>query len=202
MNIERSFLENKENAIKKLNKAKINKEVDEGIIPILNNINKFEDFYTTSSCFGRIVLLEIPEVGNKKEAKFLGKWHRKIKLEELISSIKKAKTGQLWILTQSPIIHIGAKTLNASEKILKTAISCGFKNSAIKSIGKKIIIEVCSTERLDSPIGENGKILCNKKHLCILVEISNNILEKSTKKLFKLQEKLGKDLSTHKTTKQ
>lgn len=196
MTSEREFIENKTNALKKFKKALDEKKVDKGISPILNIINKSENYYTSSSCFGRIVLLEIPEIGNKKEAEFLGKWHRKIRVNELLSSLKNAKKGQLWILTQSPIIHIGAKTNIAAEKILKTAISCGFKNSGIKSIGKKIIVEICSTERLDSPIGIDGVILCKKEHLSLLTDISNNIIEKSTLKLYKLKEKLKKDLST------
>jgi len=200
MTSEKDFIENKTNALKKFKKALDEKMVDRGISPILKIINNSENYYTSSSCFGRIVLLEIPEIGNKKEAKFLGKWHRKIRVNELISSLKNAKKGQLWILTQSPIIHIGAKTNIAAEKILKTAISCGFKNSGIKSIGKKIIVEICSTERLDSPIGVDGVILCEKGHLSLLTDISNNIIEKSTLKLNKLKEKLRKDLSTQKTT--
>jgi len=196
MTSEKDFIENKTNALKKFKKALDEKKVDKGISPILNIINKSENYYTSSSCFGRIVLLEIPEIGNKKEAEFLGKWHRKIRVNELLSSLKNAKKGQLWILTQSPIIHIGAKTNIAAEKILKTAISCGFKNSGIKSIGKKIIVEICSTERLDSPIGVDGVILCKKEHLSLLTDISNNIIEKSTLKLYKLKEKLKKDLST------
>ena len=196
MTSERDFNENKTNALKKLKKALDEKKVDNGILPIIKIINKSVNYYTSSSCFGRIVLLEIPEIGNKKEAKFLDKWHRKIRVNEIISSLKNAKKGQLWILTQSPIIHIGAKTNIAAEKILKTAISCGFKNSGIKSIGKKIIVEICSTERLDSPIGLDGVILCEKNHLSLLTNISNNIIEKSTLKLYKLKEKLKKDLST------
>lgn len=200
MTSERDFIENKTNALKKLKKALDEKKVDKGILPIINIINKSENYYTSSSCFGRIVLLEIPEIGNKKEAQFLGKWHRKIRVNELLSSVKNATNGQIWILTQSPIIHIGAKTNIAAEKILKNAISCGFKNSGIKSIGKKNIVEICSTERLDSPIGLDGVILCEKDHLSLLTNISNNIIEKSTLKLIKLKDKLKKDLSTQKTT--
>ena len=49
----------------------------------MNIINKSDDYYTSSSCSGRIVLIELPEIGDKKEAKFLGKWHREILRNEL-----------------------------------------------------------------------------------------------------------------------
>ncbi|RLG31761.1 hypothetical protein DRN97_09000, partial [Methanosarcinales archaeon] len=42
---------------------------DEEIAPIINRINNFDDFFTTSSCSGRIVLICLPEIGAKREAK-------------------------------------------------------------------------------------------------------------------------------------
>jgi len=196
MSKEKDFLDGKKSALEKLTKAISANQVDSGILPILDIINNSDKYYTTSSCFGRIVILEIPTIGNKKEAKSLGKWHRTIEINELLSATKNAKDGQLWILSQSPIIHIAASSYNAAEKILKTAISCGFKNSGLKSLGRRIVIEILSTERLDAPIGKNGKLFCNNEHLDLLVKISNEIMGKSTLKLSKLEKNLRKDLSS------
>ena len=201
MTIEKEFLECKENALKSLEKANLDDEVDRQILPVLNLINKSSEYYTSSSCAGRIILLEIPKIGDKKNARFVGIWHRTIKSEELLTAAKEAKKGMLWLLAQSPIIHISTKTNDAADKIVKIANACGFKNSAIKSFYKRIVVEVCSTERLDAPIGKDGELLLNKEHLELLVEISNEIIKKSGLKLKKLEEKLRKDLSTYKTTK-
>ena len=200
MNKEKDFTVRKKIVLKKLQKAIINSEVDKEILPILDIINDSENFYTSSSCFGRIVILEIPKIGDKKNAKFLGKWHRQIEIKEFLSSIDKAKNGQIWILAQSPIIHLVAKTNTSADKILKIAYSAGFKNSAFKSIENRYVVEIISTERLDSPIGINGKILCNETHLKLLVNISNEIIAKSTKKLQDFEQKIKKHLSTHKST--
>jgi len=197
---ERDFQINKKNASNKLEKAKKEKLVDEGIIPILDIINQTEDYYTSSSCFGRIVLLQLPEIGDKKNAKFLGKWHRKINADEILSAVKKAETGQLWLLAQSSIIHIGAKTNAAADKMVKTAVACGFKHSGLKSIEKKYVIEVCSTERLDAPVGKDGNLFCDAGYLNLLVNISNDVMEKSNVKLERFEMELRKYLSTHKTT--
>ena len=64
---ERDFLENKKIALKKLEKAIKENLADEDIIPILDLINHSEDYFTSSSCYGRTVLLEIPVIGNKKD---------------------------------------------------------------------------------------------------------------------------------------
>lgn len=199
MNEEKEFIQGKKSALIKLKKAQKEKKVDSGILSILNLINKSGDYYTSSSCFGRIVLLEIPRIGDKKQARFLGKWHGTISTNEIFSAAKDAKTGQIWLLSQSAIIHIVAKTSDAADWILKTAIRNGFKNSGLKSFGKKFVIEVCSTERLDAPIGKDGDIYCSKNHLDLLINISNEIIIKSTNKLHKFEETLKKYLITKST---
>ena len=202
MSKEKEFLDAKEKALNSLEKAKNENKVDKGIKAILDIINKSDDYYTSSSCAGRIALIELPHLGDKKGAEFLGKWHRKIEPSEIDGAAKKAKTGMLWLLAQSPILHIGANTNDISDSLLKTAISCGFKNSGLKSTGRKIIVEICSTERLDSPIGKDGKLFCNEEYLNLLVNISNEIMDRSSLKLHRFEEKLEKYLSTLKTTQQ
>jgi len=188
------FSNGKKAALTKLKKARNENLVDEKILQILDIINNSEKYYTSSSCAGRIVLLELPCIGDKKNAKFLGKWHWNIEPSEVISASEKAKTGQLWLLAQSPIIHIAAKTNLDAEIILKTAISSGFKNSGLKSLGKKIVVEICSTERLDVPIGENGRLFCDGRYLCLLVEIANDVIKNSGFKLNRLTNELKKKI--------
>jgi tRNA wybutosine-synthesizing protein 3 len=200
MTNEKEFLDAKEISLRKLEKASEKDEVDEDIRALLTLLNDSQDYYTSSSCAGRIVLLEIPSIGDKKGAVFLGRWHRQIESSELISAAKKSEKGMIWLLAQAPILHAGAKTISAADELLKTAISCGFKDSGLKSLGKKIIIEVCSTERLDAPIGKDGVLFCNDEHLKLMVNISNEVIRKSSVKLKKFEEKLRKDLSTYKTT--
>jgi len=188
----KEFLDAKESALKSLQDACAEQKVDEGVLPILGLINGIEGFYTSSSCAGRIVLLEIPQIGDKRGATFLGVWHRTIEPKELKAAATKAATGLLWLLAQAPILHIGAQTLELADKMVKTAISCGFKNSAVKSTGKKIMIEICSTERLDAPIGRDGCLFCKEEYLSLLVEISNEVIERSQKKIGRFAKKIGK----------
>jgi tRNA wybutosine-synthesizing protein 3 len=189
--MKKEFLDAKENALKSLHDACDHAKVDEGVLPILDLINKIEGFYTSSSCAGRIVLLQIPQIGDKRGARFLGVWHHTIEVDELRAASRKATTGLLWLLAQAPILHIGAETLQQADKMVKTGISCGFKNSAIKSLGKKIIIEICSTERLDAPIGRDACLFCDEKYLSLLVEISNEVIGRSQEKLGRLTKKFA-----------
>ena len=189
-NEKKDFLYAKEKAFKSLELACNEKKADKEILPILNLINKFEGCYTSSSCSGRIVILEIPHIGDKKRARFLGKWHRPVELKEIETALHKAKNGYVWFIAQSPIIHIVSDEINIADKLLKTAIGCGFKNSGLKSMKRKIVIEVCSTERLDAPIGWSGFLYFKDNYLQILVDISNEILERSKDKLARFKDKL------------
>jgi len=194
MATEKEFLDSKENALESLRIAKIDNKVDRKILPILYLINDSDYFYTSSSCAGRIVLLEIPKIGDKKNAKFVGVWHRKIKSKDVLSAVKNAKTGLLWILAQPPIIHVSAKSNVAADKFVKIANASGFKNSSFKSIDKNIVVEVCSTERLDAPIGKDGILFCEDEYLKLLVDIANEVIIKSNFKLNRLKSELKKKI--------
>ncbi len=182
-----NFLNLKERALIKLNKAENEKKIDEDIKNILKIINLNDNYFTSSSCSGRIVIIELPSLGNKKEARFLGKWHRKVKYSEIESAFKLSTNGMIWILAQSPILHVITKSNLSADKLIKIAISSGFKNSGVKSYFDNIVIEICSTERLDSPIGKNGKLFCNNEHLKLIMDISNHIILRSREKLGKFK---------------
>lgn len=188
---EKDFTKNKKQILEKLELAKKEKLVDIGIIPIIDILNSNENYYTSSSCYGRILLLELPDLGDKKNAEFLGKWHRKIKPEDVFLALEKSSgIGQLWFLAQSPIIHVYAKNIESADKLVKIAVTCGFKNTGFKTSEKNIIIEIASTERIDAPVGLNGKLYCDKKYIFLLVDIANKVFKKSLLKLEKLKNTL------------
>jgi len=52
-----NFLKQKSDFLKKIDKSK-KKTIDKEIIPLIKSINKKPNYYTTSSCSGRIVVLK------------------------------------------------------------------------------------------------------------------------------------------------
>jgi len=186
----KEFLDAKEKALHSLEIAEKEQKVDAPITTVLSLLNKLEMYYTSSSCAGRVMVLELPEFGDKKRAKVVGKWHRVVTFEEVEEAVKKAHIGVLWLLAQAPILHVGAESLDAADRLVKLARSCGFKNSAVKSTSKKIMVELCSTERLDAPIGVEGRILCDAEYLELLVDISNSVMERSARKLRLFEQRL------------
>jgi tRNA wybutosine-synthesizing protein 3 len=167
---------------------------DEEIAGIIEKINSFDDFFTTSSCSGRIALICIPEIGAKREAKFIGKWHRPVTKEEVLEAIKvkssaeASEKGEIWLLSQSPILHVSCRGLEKAKILLRVAIASGFKYSSIKAIAnskdnEKVVVEIVSTERMDVPLGKGGVMFCSEAYMDFILSKANFMLERGKEKL-------------------
>ncbi|WP_175059903.1 hypothetical protein [Thermococcus sp. 2319x1] len=188
---EKNFELQKVKALESLEEALEKGLVDKDIISLLEKINSFENYFTTSSCSGRIGVMQIPDFGDKVNAVWLGKWHREVGLEEVLEAIGKHSEGMLWFMLHSPILHVSAKTLKDAAELLNLAISCGFKHSNIKSIShKKLVVEIRSTERMDVPLGMNGEFWVSEDYLRRIVEIANLQLRRAKEKLKTLENEI------------
>ncbi|UCG70500.1 MAG: hypothetical protein JSV09_05650 [Thermoplasmata archaeon] len=166
-------------------------EVDKEILPLVERINSNPNYFTTSSCAGRIVLLEIPELGDKENAIFLGKWHREVAEKEVLAAYSKAQENTtIFLLTQSPIIHIRCKTLKSATELRNLAVESGLKYSTIKSLTltskdepQKIVVEILSSENIHVPVARAKKLYPNEDYLGFLVENANQALRRAREKL-------------------
>ncbi|RCV64157.1 tRNA wybutosine-synthesizing protein 3 [Methanophagales archaeon] len=162
---------------------------DEEVVGILEALNRLDDFYTTSSCSGRVALICIPEIGAKRDAEFIGKWHRAVTKEEVSEAIKAPEKGELWLISQSPILHVSCRGLEKAKALLRVAIESGFKYSGIKSISKdngKIMVEIMSTERMDVPLGKDDVFFCSESYMDYIVSKANFMLTRGKVKLKRL----------------
>ncbi|MEM2949447.1 MAG: hypothetical protein QXT05_03585 [Candidatus Bilamarchaeaceae archaeon] len=129
-------------------------KVDEGIIPLIEKINKNENLVTTSSCFGRIVLLGFDLIKRKQTAEFYRKWHRKVETEEVELAVV-SYTGKLplWFKVEPFILHVSARDFSAAEEFMKKMRSCGVKRGGIQGTSKgRITIEVQGTIGMSLPV--------------------------------------------------
>ena len=159
---------------------------DEEVVEIIGVLNRLDDFYTTSSCSGRVALICIPEIGAKREAEFIGKWHRAVTKEEVSEAIKTPKKGEIWLISQSPILHVSCRGLEKAKTLLRIAIESGFKYSGIKAISKdngKVMVEIMSTERMDVPLGKDNEIFCSDTYIAYIVQKANFMLTRGKAKL-------------------
>ena len=121
---EKLFEQRKKSFYERLIRESIEGKVDFDIKDFLKEFNeRVKDFYTTSSCSGRIILAETPRlalVKSKHMFKFIEKWHRPITYSELINALKKCEECEnIWLLVRAPIIHFVTNSLEMQLNYLK-----------------------------------------------------------------------------------
>jgi len=181
-----SFQKRKKDVLSKLDKSFIGKW-DEKIISLCDKINSLKNYYTTSSCSGRILLMIDQE--KKAENLFVFVSHDKIDFkklkDELNSALKKNKNIKFKV--EPCILHIACETLDDAEKIYELGKNSGWKKSGIISLKKNFIVELNASEKMEFPIIQNKKILVDDEFLKIVVDEANKKLEKSWMKINKLE---------------
>ncbi len=196
------FEEQKKKVLEKLGKPDKSKKgtVDEEAWPFINTINSLEDYYTTSSCAGRITLFKEAKSGKKHESDWLFVSHQPAKEKEVIKALKELPEETVWFRMESPIFHVACKNKESAEKLLKICQSNGWKRSGIISTGgkgetrKRIMIEILGNERIDTPIAANKELIMDEKFVKFLVKKANEKLNKSRERLEELRKKIEEEL--------
>lgn len=157
---------------------------DRKIEKLCLRLNKNKDYYTTSSCAGRIILIK--NQVKKEKGLFVLRVHDKIKLAEL-SRILRNLNDDVDFRQEPCILHVACSSLESANKLLRKAIFSGWKRSGIITAGKRFILELMSTEHLDVPVVRNGKLIVDSNYLKILVKEANSKLERTWQKIIKLE---------------
>jgi tRNA wybutosine-synthesizing protein 3 len=163
-------------------------EWDKKISRLCNKINKKNNYYTTSSCAGRIVLIK--SCKEKKPGLFLFRSHKKVNYKELKKELEiaKLKEKELIYFKQEPcVLAVACKNLEDAQDLINKAKLAGWKNSGIMSFSKRFVCEMRSTEKIELPLINKGKILVNEDYLKILLKESNKKLERTWKKIQNLE---------------
>ena len=165
--------------------------IDIKIKKLVDRINSLEGFYTTSSCSGRILLLAIPRSNKKNEVQYLFATHKKTNYNEIKKIIKKLPKSDVWFKAEPVILHIASENLDSAKNILNTARDIGFRRSGIISLGKnRVTMEFVSTEKIETIVSKNGKLVIDEDYFKILIKEGNQKLGKTWKKIEKLYKKV------------
>lgn len=185
-----TFERRKSDCLKKNDKSSIG-DIDLPILNLCNKINKLVNYYTLSSCSGRIVLIK--NLDKKQAGMFVFRSHKKVNFNELKKQLDDAQNNKesLIFKQETCILHVCCKTLQDADKMLNKAREAGWKNSGIMSLGEekgnRIVLELRSTEYLALPLMEKGNVLVDDNYLKILLKESNKRLEKTWEKINNLE---------------
>ena len=175
-----SVLEN----LKKQDKSRKG-DVDLGAVPVVNAFNSLPDFYTTSSCSGRISLFRESRSRKKFDSGWLFVKHGEVSKDELLVVLQRLPLDTIWFRQEAPIFHVACRNQDCALELLSLCRDIGFKHSGIIGLGRRVMVEIIFNEKIDCPIAENSILHLNNSHLDLLVlkanekfRYNNKLLEK------------------------
>lgn len=177
----------KKSALSKLDKSKKG-SIDKRILKVLDKINAKENYFTNSSCSGRIVLLKQGKRKDKCEWVYVS--HDLADKEEMWEKLMKSK-GNICLRVESMILHISCRALDDADKLLKLSRKI-YKRAGIMSI-KKLSIEIMGSDFLEVPLMIDNKLIVEKEYFDKIVKEANKKIKtnwKKTKEFEKLIEGL------------
>ncbi|MBU0470976.1 MAG: hypothetical protein KKA62_01400 [Nanoarchaeota archaeon] len=163
-----TFNNEKKTFLAKLDKSKKG-GIDEKVISLINAINEKDNYYTTSSCSGRVNLWKGKE--KKNEAEWLKVSHNPISIKffELDD-----KAGLIWLRVEPFILHVACRDLEAANFFLDKAKKF-FKKSCLLSISNKIIVEIRGSETMEMPLYLEGELLFSGKFSWLEQEVNRKL---------------------------
>jgi len=183
-----NFKFRKENQLGKKDKS-LKQSWDKKIVSLCDKINAKENYYTTSSCSGRVLIL-IDSV-EKRDDLFIKVWHEAVSFDELKKALEWIDCEKLVYFKQDPcILHVACANLESAQEIHDSAKLAGWKRCGIIASKKRFVVELNATGKLEFPIMNNGKILVSDDFLKIIVQEAGKKLQDSWEKIIDLEKKL------------
>jgi len=181
-----SFEIDKKNVLGRMDKSKKG-EIDLEIKEICEILNSKPNYYTTSSCSGRIILLEKPS-DKKDEAKWLFVTHEETDFDAVKKNLQ--SETDIWFKQEGAILHVCCKTIIDADRFVNISRDSGFKRAGIISAGQTPVVEIISSEQISAPVAVKGQIIINDEYLKILISEANHKMQNNIEKLRKLEDKL------------
>lgn len=184
-----NFEHEKKQCLEKCDYSK-KQSIDKEIKPLVDLINSFDNYYTTSSCSGRILLIENAESHNKQAVEWAFVSHEEVGFDDVKKSVFPG--DDLWFKFEGAILHICCRTMDDAQKLLRLAQEEGFKRAGIISFHKRIIVEIISTDMMSTVISKNKKMLVHEDYLKELADTANEKMSYNLEKLKRLYSALKK----------
>lgn len=106
-------------------------KADEALIPLCGFVSGTRNFFTSSCCSGRILLLQLSKDEKKLGTKFHRKWHNVVKPKEVWAALKEKTSNEVWFKMEPIILHLGTNTLENANIVLETMKRAGVKRGGI-----------------------------------------------------------------------
>ncbi|XP_068963526.1 tRNA wybutosine-synthesizing protein 3 homolog isoform X1 [Petaurus breviceps papuanus] len=171
-----------------LSKADLSRKgsVDEDVVELVRLLNAREQFFTTSSCAGRILLLDGGPEGRepqKQKRPWLLVTHGRCTAGDLLSALKEAQ-GDAVLKFEPFVLHVQCRQLQDAQVLHSVAVDSGFRNSGI-TVGKrgKTMLAVRSTHGLEVPLSHEGRLMVTEEYIDFLLNVANQKMEENKRRI-------------------
>lgn len=186
----------KESVVREILEDSVIGYLDPGILELLLRLNRLKRLATTSSCTGRITIIEGERHWDRNASRIVYKTHTGIS-PEIFSRVLKGPFDNLWLKVSGPILHIRTVSIECALHILGKARLHGFKHSGIAYVKPEevggIVVEVMSSIDVAAPLKIGGTVLVDLGETAKIVETANRFLAEGKKRLEDLVSDLTSD---------
>jgi len=160
--------------------------LDPGIEDILRGLNSLKGVSTTSSCIGRVAIVEGPiHWGRGEDTRIVFKTHGRVRPEDILGVVGRG-FDSLWLRASGPILHLRVSSLDCAAHILALARPHGFKHSGVISLSREgPVVELMSAAQLSAPLIADGRLLVRIDPVSLerLAETANMVVEEGRRGL-------------------
>ena len=162
--------------------------LDRELLPLILLINMDAELYSTSSCSGRLIVMDAETPWSREETSTIFKSHVPVKPGDLEFMYTLRHSKNLWLIVSGPIIHISALKAKRAMEVLRIARSSGFKHSGIMHVSttKGFFVELVTGIHVAQLIKTRDRVVVPKEELDVLVELFNRFLLECKHRLQKL----------------
>ncbi len=127
--------------------------VDRDIAGFLLELNELKQcLFTTSSCSGRVVVLEAADFFDKHGASMLASWHDPVECLEGVRRFCSYTPGPgriAWASLQPPILHVAAANEGVARRLARCGDEAGFARSCYKPYrAGGYVVELAGADKL------------------------------------------------------
>uniref|UniRef100_UPI00358F0C1D tRNA wybutosine-synthesizing protein 3 homolog isoform X2 n=1 Tax=Myxine glutinosa TaxID=7769 RepID=UPI00358F0C1D len=170
-----------------LRKADLSRKgaVDVGLVSVLQELNGNSNFFCTSSCSGRILLIEAESAAGvqKQGCTWLFVSHSLVLAKDLEKALESV-SRDVTLKFEAFVLHVQCWRLDDARLLHTVAVQSGFRNSGI-AMGKKgkVIVAIRSTHGLEVPLCRSGVLLVSNEYLEFLAHTANEKMKDNWSKI-------------------
>ena len=167
--------------------------VDKPLLSLIDLINKHPNYYTTSSCSGRICIFTDHDARIKSRAEWLFVSHEQVHFDELTDALENLPNSMTSFRVEGLILHVACKTYDDAVQFMIFCQNNGFKHTGILAATKRFIVQVLGVQRFDAPIAKEGNLLVSQEYIKFILDEANKKLEKTHNQINRLYEAFEKE---------